>query len=81
MDNSTSPNCVKIRAEVVRGHQVASGTNSDPRFPGGTVRMQLSARLSRLLPGAMTISRTGLSPAGLRHPFHGARHHSFFLAA
>jgi hypothetical protein len=33
----TSP----VPAIVVRGHRVASGTNGDPRFPGGTIRMQV----------------------------------------
>src|SRR5206468_12392392 len=42
-------------------------------FPSRASAVWLPARLSRLLPGAMTISRAGLSPAGLRHPFHGAR--------
>lgn len=27
-------------ARVVQGHRVASGLNGDPRFPGGTLRMQ-----------------------------------------
>lgn len=29
-----------ISVRVVAGHQVASGRNGDPRFPGGTLRMQ-----------------------------------------
>lgn len=29
-----------IEARVVPGHRVASGWNGDPRFPGGTIRMQ-----------------------------------------
>ena len=29
-----------VPAVVVRGHRVASGLNGDPRFPGGTIRMQ-----------------------------------------
>lgn len=32
-----------ITATIVRGHRVASGQNGDPRFPGGTIRMQLSS--------------------------------------
>ncbi|MBK8040044.1 MAG: hypothetical protein IPK22_23375 [Verrucomicrobiaceae bacterium] len=28
-------------ARIIRGHRVASGLNGDPRFPGGTVAMQL----------------------------------------
>jgi len=29
-----------VSARVVVGHRVASGLNEDPRFPGGTLRMQ-----------------------------------------
>ncbi len=31
-----------LSARVVPGHQVASGQNGDPRFPGGTLKMQAS---------------------------------------
>lgn len=31
----------RITARIVRGHQVASGSNGDSRFPDGTLRMQL----------------------------------------
>jgi hypothetical protein len=37
----------QISAIVVRGHRVASGTNGDPRFPGGTIRMQAPHFLER----------------------------------
>ena len=30
----------RVSGVVVRGHRVASGLNGDPRFPGGTLRMQ-----------------------------------------
>jgi hypothetical protein len=30
----------KFHARIVPGHQVASGRNENPRFPGGTLRMQ-----------------------------------------
>ena len=30
-----------ITATIVQGHRVASGLNGDPRFPGGTIQMQL----------------------------------------
>ncbi len=30
-----------ISATIVQGHRVASGLNGNPRFPGGTMRMQL----------------------------------------
>ncbi|MDB6155274.1 MAG: hypothetical protein JWL90_3727 [Chthoniobacteraceae bacterium] len=29
-----------VAARIVPGHQVASGLSGDPRFPGGTLRMQ-----------------------------------------
>jgi hypothetical protein len=29
-----------IKVSVVAGHRVASGLNGNPRFPGGTLRMQ-----------------------------------------
>ena len=32
--------CQIIPARVVPGHRVASGANRNPRFPGGTLRMQ-----------------------------------------
>ncbi|HTI71407.1 MAG TPA: hypothetical protein VMF06_15655 [Candidatus Limnocylindria bacterium] len=43
MDTPTLPpsNDVQtITARVVQGHRVASGLNGNPRFPGGTLRMQ-----------------------------------------
>jgi hypothetical protein len=30
-----------LPATIARGYQVASGANASPRFPGGTLRMQL----------------------------------------
>ena len=30
-----------ITARLLPGHRVASGQNGNPRFPGGTMRMQL----------------------------------------
>ena len=94
MDNLTSPNCVEIRAEVVRGHQVASGTNGDPRFPGGTVRMQLpyfrslGLDLSAFYPGTLNVSiapldyhvlRPHLTFTGVKwHPTEPAEDFSFF---
>jgi len=32
--------CCVVAARVVQGHRVASGENGDPRYPGGTIRMQ-----------------------------------------
>ena len=49
-------------ATVVPGHQVASGNNGDPRFPGGTIRMQmphfknLGLDLSACFPGTINVS-------------------------
>jgi hypothetical protein len=54
----------------------ARGTAKQP-FPSRASAVWLPARLSRLLPGAMTTSRTGLSPVGIQHTFHGARHPPF----
>jgi len=47
---------------VVPGHRVASGLNQDPRFPGGTLRMQWphflerGLDLARFYPGTMNVS-------------------------
>ena len=35
------PSWQTITARVVPGHQVASGNNGNPRFPGGTLQMQM----------------------------------------
>jgi hypothetical protein len=54
-------------ATIVRGHRVASGLNGNPRFPGGTLRMQQPFFLARGLdlspfhPGALNISIAPLS--------------------
>ncbi len=37
---SPNPNLI-ISARIVEGHRVASGLNGNPRFPGGTLRMQI----------------------------------------
>jgi hypothetical protein len=39
MHSSTDTQTVPAR--IVRGHRVASGLNANPRFPGGTLRMQM----------------------------------------
>ena len=31
----------RVTATLVQGHRVASGLNNNPRFPGGTLRMQI----------------------------------------
>ncbi|MCW1915580.1 hypothetical protein OJ996_18490 [Luteolibacter sp. GHJ8] len=51
-----------FEAKIVPGHQVASGRNLDPRFPGGTIRMQiphfreLGVDLSSYHPGTINVS-------------------------
>lgn len=51
-----------VRSYLVPGHRVASGGNGDPRFPGGTIRMQiphfarLGLDLSRFHPGTLNLS-------------------------
>ena len=57
-----SSNWQHVHAAVVRGHQVASGKAGDPRFPGGTIRMQLlffkdaGLDLSPYYPGTLNVS-------------------------
>ncbi len=51
-----------IAARVVAGHQVASGQNGNPRFPGGTLHMQqpyfraLGLELEIYHPGTLNVS-------------------------
>ena len=51
-----------IPAVIVQGHRVASGLNGNPRFPGGTLRMQqpffsaLGLDLSAYHPGTLNVS-------------------------
>ena len=53
---------VKITGKVIPGHGVASGQNGNPRFPGGTIRMQQSAfaarglNLNSFFPGTINVS-------------------------
>ena len=80
-------------ARIIPGHRVASGLNGDPRFPGGTVRMQwpsfasLGLDLSSLHPGTVNVS---VAPRRFRlirprhvfkdvrwHPTEPAEHFSF----
>ncbi|RYD48573.1 MAG: hypothetical protein EOP83_26335 [Verrucomicrobiaceae bacterium] len=52
-------------AKIVPGHRVASGGNNDPRFPGGTIRMQiphfkdLGIDLTPFYPGTINV---GIAP-------------------
>ena len=56
-----------IPATIVQGHRVASGMNGNPRFPGGTFRMQLPCfaalglDLSSFYPGTLNVSIAPLS--------------------
>ena len=81
-------------AVVVQGHRVASGQNGDPRFPGGTLRMQwpfffeLGLDLSIYHLGTLNVSIAPLSYRVLRarhtfcdvkwHPVEPAEDFSFF---
>ena len=53
---------VLLSGKVIRGHGVASGQNGNPRFPGGTIRMQTPAFAARGLdldayfPGTINVS-------------------------
>ena len=58
-----------VSARVVRGHQVASGRNGDPRFPGGTLRMQAPHFLARgldLTPFHLGTLNVSIAPARYR---------------
>ena len=54
-------------ATIVQGHRVASGLNGNPRFPGGTIRMQLpffaalGLDLGAFYPGTLNVSIAPLS--------------------
>lgn len=83
-----------IVARVVQGHRVASGLNGDPRFPGGTLQMQipyflaLGLDLRPFYPGTLNVS---IAPCRYRvvkarhtfvnvkwHPTEPAEDFSFF---
>lgn len=83
-----------VSAHVVQGHRVASGLNQDPRFPGGTLRMQaphflaLGLDLRAFHPGTLNVS---IAPHSYRvlqaratfrkvkwHPTEPAEDFSFF---
>ena len=83
-----------ITAHVVQGHQVASGQNGNPRFPGGTLHMQepyfkaLGVDLAAYHPGTLNVS---IAPCHYRvgnprhtfkqvrwHPIKPAEDFSFF---
>ena len=84
----------RVPAMVVQGHRVASGVNGNPRFPGGTLRMQLpyfaaeGFDLRGYHLGTLNVSiapftyRMGLAKATFRHlkwhPTEPAEDFSFF---
>ncbi len=41
MENEPKKGMSRVYGAVVRGHGVASGRSGDPRFPGGTIAMQI----------------------------------------
>lgn len=74
---------IEFDAHVVRGHQVASGRGGDPRFPGGTLRMQtpffaaLGLDLTPFHPGTLNVR---LAPRSYRvvrprHTFRQVKWH------
>ena len=64
---SAAPSVQTVPGVVVKGHGVASGRAGDPRFPGGTVAMQLpyfktlGLDLSAYHPGTMNVDCAPLS--------------------
>ncbi len=72
-----------IAAIIVGGHRVASGENGDPRFPGGTLRMQaphFRARgldLGRFHLGTVNVSiaRQRYRAIAPRHTFRDVKWH------
>ena len=47
MNFQNRPSSQVISGTIVRGHGVASGQNGDPKFPGGTLSMQVPHFLER----------------------------------
>jgi hypothetical protein len=84
----------RVWARIVPGHRVASGLNANPLFPGGTIRMQAAAFLSRGLDlrgyhsGTLNVSVAPLQVCPVRarlkfrglawHPTEPAEDFSFF---
>jgi hypothetical protein len=83
-----------INARLVEGHRVASGLNGDPRFPGGTLRMQTphfqerGLDIGQLYVGTLNVSIAPLSYRVVKarrtfanvkwHPTEPAEDFSFF---
>jgi hypothetical protein len=72
-----------ITVRVIEGHRVASGLNGNPRFPGGTLRMQvphfaaLGLDLSAFYLGTVNVSIAPLrySVVKARHAFSNVKWH------
>ncbi len=72
-----------ISATIVQGHRVASGLNGNPRFPGGTLRMQLpffaelGLDLNAFYPGTLNVSIAPMSyrVGTPRHTFRDLKWH------
>lgn len=53
---------IHVPGTIIRGHGVASGQGGDPRFPGGTLRLQqpafaaLGLNLENYFPGTINVS-------------------------
>ena len=70
----TQPNEI-ITVRIVAGHRVASGLNGNPRFPGGTLRMQFPHFLALGLDlRAFHLGTLNVSIAPLRYRVGRARH-------
>jgi hypothetical protein len=64
-----------VRARILQGHRVASGLNQNPRFPGGTLRMQLSHFLALGLDlSAFYLGTVNVNIAPSRYRVVRARH-------
>ena len=88
------PGWQRTAARIVQGHRVASGQNGNPRFPGGTLRMQaphfrtLGLDLSPFHNGTLNVSIAPLHFRAVRarhvfrqvrwHPIEPAEDFSFF---
>ena len=72
-----------VTARLVQGHRVASGLNGNPRFPGGTLRMQTSHfqergfDISQLYSGTLNVSIAPLCfrVVKARHTFTNVKWH------
>ncbi|NER00196.1 MAG: hypothetical protein F6K30_26440 [Cyanothece sp. SIO2G6] len=72
---------VQVEGTIVQGHRVASGQNNNPRFPGGTLRMQtpafaqLGLDLTAYFPGTINLSISPQTYVVKRslHTFHNVK--------